>query len=212
MKMNKKLLAVMMSIVVVGTTFVGCGNKENADTNSTVTEQPSDQTEDAPATPEEPVVEEESVEEEVVEDNVGTEEGAEGEEYVEADPTPSQELVYVVTDGIELPPSTQMPAEMFADTYGIDTSILDSYYVQMPMMNVHANEIAVFEVKDEADIEAVKAGIEKRQDSLEQQWASYLPEQLELVKNYKVEVKGNRVIFVVSDVADQIIEKFKAAE
>ena len=49
-------------------------------------------------------------------------------------------------------------------------------------------------------------------ESIEAQWASYLPQQYDLVQNYKVEVKDNKVIFVISEVADQIIEKFNAAQ
>lgn len=186
MKMNKKLLAIMTSLTIMGTILVGCGNQSEE-----VTEKPS-------------------VEETITEDAT-TEAPAENEEAVgEADPTVAQESFFVVTDGIELPKSSEMPTEMFADTYGIDTNLLESYYVSMPMMNVHATEIAIFELKDENSVDAVMAGIEKRQKGLEEQWASYLPEQLELVQNYKTAVKGNKVIFVVSAANDQIIEKFNA--
>lgn len=194
MKMNKKLLAIMTSLTIMGTILVGCGNQSQEVTETPVVEETV--TEEAPETtetPEEPVAPETTENEGVV---------------GEVDPTAAQELFFVVTDGIELPMSNQMPAEMFADTYGIDTSLLESCYVAMPMMNVHATEIAIFELKDESSQDAVMAGIEKRQKALEDQWASYLPEQLELVKNYKTAVKGNKVIFVVSESSDQIIEKF----
>lgn len=199
MKINKKLLALMMTFVIGGTVLTGCGQKtQNEDTN--VEQSVENNTEDNA----------EVSEEEVVDEN--TEEGVEqntDQSFSAEDPTVSKETFFVVTDGLELPATIDMPEEMFADTYGIDTGLLESYSVNMPMMNVTATEIAVFEVKDEANIDAIKAGIEKRQKALEEQWQSYLPEQLELVQNYKVAVKGNLVLFVISEHADQIVENFE---
>lgn len=200
MKINKKLLAVMMTVVIGGTILTGCGQKAD----------------DKPAT--EQGTTDESTDENVADDNTSdnatdsTDEVVDGTEdsFAEADPTVAQEKVFVITDGIELPASLNMPEEMFADSYGIDPELLESYYVQMPMMNVHATEIAVFEVKDEANIDAVKAGIEKRQEALEAQWSRYLPDQLELVQNAKTAVKGNLVLFVISEEADQIVANFEA--
>lgn len=114
----------------------------------------------------------------------------------------------VVTSDMELPSLLEMDSSFFADTYGIDTSILKSYKVQMPMMMVHASEIAIFELKDAGDASKVMTGINKRIEGLKAQWGSYLPDQLELVNNYKTATKGNYVIFVVSEYADTIISNF----
>lgn len=199
MKINKKLLALMMTFVIGGTVLTGCGQKTAATPEteqSTTTDSAEEQTT------------EEEVTEEQTEDQAEVVEGEES--FTEEDPTVAKETIFIITDGIEGPASMDMPEDMFADSYGIDTSLLESYCVQMPLMNVHANEVAVFEVKDEANIDAVKAGIEKRQAALEAQWSSYLPEQYELVKASQVAVKGNLVLYVVSSFADQIVEKFNA--
>ena len=144
--------------------------------------------------------------------SVQTETEAEVEEvYGEVDPSVAQEMLFVITDGIELPNRVNMDATMFKDTYGIASKYLSSYVVSTPITNVHATEIAVFEVVNETAREAVKTGIEKRVEALTKQWQTYLPEQYELVKNYKVVDKGNLVLFVISDQADSIISKFNAA-
>lgn len=207
MKMSKKVLSLLISGMIAGSLLVGCGSNEAANSSNTTTNSEVVVEDTQESTGE--VVEDTQVSQ----DAEGTEQTETVEdEYTNADPTPAQELFFVVTDGLELPKSMEMPADVFADSYGINTDLLDSYYVAMPMMNVTATEIAVFEVKDTASIEEVKAGIEKRQKALEAQWASYLPQQYDLVQNYKVEVKDNKVIFVISEVADQIIEKFNAAQ
>lgn len=195
MKINKKLLALMMTVVIGGAALTGCGQK--APTEDTNIEQGTENNTEAP---------DDNAADENTNENAGQNTD---QSFTEEDPTVSKETFFVVTDGIELPATIDMPPEMFADTYGIDTELLESYSVNMPMMNVTATEIAVFEVKDEASIDAVKAGIEKRQKALEEQWKSYLPEQLELVQNYKVAVKENLVLFVISENADKIVENFE---
>jgi len=200
MKINKKLLALMMTFVIGGAVLTGCGQKapneganveQGIDNNVEVTDD----------TTVEDSLEGENADENAVQNP--------DESFSAEDPSVSKEAFFVATDGVELPATVDMSAEMFADTYGIDTELLASYSVNMPMMNVHATEIAIFEVKDEASIDAVKAGIEKRQKALEEQWQSYLPAQFELVQNYKVAVKGNLVLFVISEHADQIVANFE---
>lgn len=196
MKINKKLLAIMMTLVIGSAALTGCGQKaENV--------QPS----------ESPIIEETvPTETPVVDENAPSVDENTGEVIGEVDPTPAQETYFVAVDGIEMPMGMAMDSTMFADTYGIDTNLLNSYYVQIPMMNVHATEVAVFELKDAKDADKVMAGIEKRQKALVDQWKSYLPDQLELVENYKTAQKDNMILFVISPEAEQIVAQFEAAQ
>lgn len=197
MKINKKLLAVMMTLVIGSAALTGCGQK------TTENVQPS----------ESPIIEETiPTETPVVDENGPSVDENTGEVIGEVDPTPAQETYFVAVDGIEMPMGMAMDSTMFADTYGIDTNLLNSYYVQIPMMNVHATEVAVFELKDAKDADKVMAGIEKRQQALVDQWKSYLPDQLELVENYKTAQKDNMILFVISSEADQIVAQFEAAQ
>ena len=124
--------------------------------------------------------------------------------------TASELMAKVLTGDVEMPGMMNMESAFFADTYGIDTSILKSYEVRMPMMMVHASEVAVFELNNASDASKVIAGIERRVESLKNQWQSYLPAQFELVQNYKTATKGNYVIFVISESADTVISNFNA--
>lgn len=104
---------------------------------------------------------------------------------------------------VELPSFGDMDGEVLSALYGIDSSDLVRYIGKIPMMNVQATEIFIAQVK-EGSMDAVKAGIEKRQADLAAQWSSYLPEQLELVENYKLVTNGDYVLFAISSEADQI--------
>lgn len=108
---------------------------------------------------------------------------------------------------LDLPSMMELDDATMSSLYGINTSDLVSYKCYMPMMAVHATEFFIAEVKD-GKMDAVKAGIAKRQADLEAQWSQYLPEQLELVKNYKLVTNGNYVLFAVSEYADQAVSAF----
>ena len=217
--MNRRFLTTMMAIALGSMVLVGCTtSKENVPANEEIETVVDDSTVDIEDETENEVeeieVDEEGVETEEEEESIEVDTEVDETEgvYGEVDPSVAQEMLYVITDGIELPARVNMDITMFKDTYGITTNHLSSYVVSTPMMNVHATEIAVFEVVDENGRKAVKEGIEKRVEALKAQWGNYLPEQYELVKNYKVVDNGNFVLFVISEQADVIINKFKTAD
>lgn len=230
--MNKKFLGLMMTVTLGSTVFTGCGTnkaenqvvqeveitEENKDTNEEVITEEIDEVISEEVSTEETVTDTEVTEEIIKADDVTQEEVSKEETIVEnaddyagIDPTAAQEMLFVVTDGIELPNRMNMEPDLFGSTYGIDSNVLSSYVVSAPVMNVHATEIAIFEVKDASGINAVKAGIEKRVSDLKTQWENYLPQQYDLVKNYKVVEEGNFILFVISEEADAIVSKFQSA-
>lgn len=97
--------------------------------------------------------------------------------------------------------------ETLLAVYGISTGDLESYLCKVPLMNVKATEYFIAEVKD-GKMDAVKACVQSRQASLDEQWRQYLPDQYELVKNYKLVTNGNYILFVVSEDADAAVTAF----
>lgn len=108
-----------------------------------------------------------------------------------------------IASEIELPSFGDMDSEILSALYGIDSANLVSYIGKIPLMNVQATEVFIAQVK-EGSMDAVKSGIEKRQADLVEQWSTYLPEQLELVQNYKLVTNGNYVLFAISYEAAQM--------
>lgn len=110
---------------------------------------------------------------------------------------------------LELPSMTELDDSLLSSLYGINASDLVSYKCFMPLMGVHATEFFVAEVKD-GKMDTVKAGVEKRQADLDTQWSQYLPEQYELVKNYKLVTNGNYILFAIGEQADQAVSIFNS--
>ena len=74
---------------------------------------------------------------------------------------------------------------------------------KMPMMNVQASMYLVIKAKDGA-VDSVKTKVENYGTAYEEQWATYLPAQYELVKQRKIGVKGNYVYLIVSENASDL--------
>ena len=107
----------------------------------------------------------------------------------------------------EMPALIDLDSDTLSAVYSISSSDLEAYICKMPMMATHATEFFIAKVKD-GKMDTVKAAVEKRQDDLEAQWSQYLPEQLELVKNYKLVTNGNYILFAVSDQVDSAVSAF----
>lgn len=115
-----------------------------------------------------------------------------------------------IEETVELPSMMELDDATLKDVYGIDAADLESYVARIPLMNVHATEFFIAKVK-EGKMDTVKEAITKRQADLVTVWERYLPDQYELVQNYKLETEGNYVLFCVSAQADEVVGLFQDA-
>ncbi|MCY1459685.1 hypothetical protein D9M71_771780 [compost metagenome] len=107
---------------------------------------------------------------------------------------------------IEQPKLEEMTADMVKQMYYIDPALLEQYTAMYPLMMVKSNELAIFKVKDAKDLAAVQDGVKKRAADIQKNFETYLPDQYENSKNYKLITKGNYVFFVIAEAAE--VEKF----
>ena len=195
----------MTTLAFVGLSLVGCGQRhtENKVEDAIAIEEGSEEN-----TNEQPIEEEATNQEEATDQDEEVVESVEEGYIGEKDPTPSDEVYFTVTNDLDEVLSMTADEAMLKDAYGIDEQVLSSYRVEMGMNRARVWELAVFEVKEDKDIDKVKEGIAKRQQDLEKQWESYLEDQYELVKKSQTIVKGNMILYVVSPDADQIVGQF----
>lgn len=105
---------------------------------------------------------------------------------------------------IELGMMAEFDDETLEMVYGIKADQVDAYYVSMAMMNVHCEEVAIFEVSNETQKEAVKTAIDNRLAALNATWEHYLADQYEKVKNATVLEDENTIILIVSGYNEEI--------
>ncbi|MCR8658723.1 DUF4358 domain-containing protein [Paenibacillus endoradicis] len=102
--------------------------------------------------------------------------------------------------------STQEEVKTF---YTLDVAKLEDYEIRVPLMNVQTNELAILKVKDAKDIAEVEAALKARAEVVQKQFETYLPDQYENAKNYKLITKGNYVMMVISDKADDLVKVYE---
>lgn len=201
MKLNKKALVTLIGgTALLSLALVGCNKTEKTPVTEPVEQTAPEETADKTVEGDEATTE--NNEDVVAED---------GLEVIEVDAvtTRSSDLYEKLINGLELPASMQLDENLLADAYGLKAEDVASNYVAIPVVNVHATEIGVFEVKD-GNVDAIQTAIDKRQADLEKTWETYLPDQLELVKNSKVVTKGDFMLYVISSNADDIVAKFES--
>ncbi len=120
----------------------------------------------------------------------------------------ANEMVDEMLAKVEQPMMMEVTGEQVQEVYNIDPEKLEDYAIRIPMMNVKTNEIAILKVKDAADVSAVEEALKQRAQTVQQQFETYLPDQYENAKNYKLVTKGNYVLFVISDQADELVAEY----
>ena len=120
----------------------------------------------------------------------------------------ANEMVDEMLAKVEQPMMMELTGEQVQEVYNIDPEKLADYAIRIPMMNVKSNEIAILKVKDAADVSAVEEALKQRAQTVQQQFETYLPDQYENAKNYKLVTKGNYVLFVISDQADELVTEY----
>lgn len=104
----------------------------------------------------------------------------------------------------EQPLSFKDVSEMFH----VSEDDIEDYEVRTPLTRVSASEIAMFKVKD-GHMEVLEKGIEAHVNYLKETWSDYLPEEYDIVLNYKTYQCGNYYFFVIAHDAEAIIQVIK---
>lgn len=115
------------------------------------------------------------------------------------------DVIVAVEEKVEFPASENYTdMARFEQEYYVNGADIEEFVVKKPKINVSASEVAIIKVKEAGKVEDVKASVEKHVKDLETQWEHYLPDQLELVKNAKINTFGNYVVLIISPDAEQV--------
>lgn len=101
--------------------------------------------------------------------------------------------------------------ESIATTLNIKKEQYEEILMEMPAIIVRSNMYVIVKPTD-GEKENVKEAIDTYMKTLEEQWATYLPEQYELVKNRLFEEYGGYLIYIVSSDNDTVLETIKKNE
>lgn len=117
--------------------------------------------------------------------------------------------------GISQAAGDLLDSEAFTDTltkcdndkalslYGLDASVLAEYEVYIGT-GATAEEIAIFRVKDNADLDTVKAACETRVSDQKTACENYLPDEMPKLDNPVLRTAGDYVVLCISNDNDKI--------
>ena len=106
---------------------------------------------------------------------------------------------------------TELSADRVNSYYDIDLKKLEDFSIYIEGSGGYADEVAIFKVKDNKDIEDIKASINDRIKNRLKDFDGYNSEELVKIKNNLVLVKGKYILFVISENNDKAKSTFNAA-
>lgn len=120
----------------------------------------------------------------------------------------ANEMADKMLEKVEQPSLMELEPDQIKDLYNLDPEKLEEYSIRIPMMNVKTNEIAILKVIDAKDVPDVESAIKQRAENVQKQFETYLPDQYENAKNYKLVTKGNYILLVISENADELLKVY----
>jgi len=114
-----------------------------------------------------------------------------------------------ITTDLQYPALANVEGERLNDVYGTDFSDLvsEGVYLQA-MMNVKATELVVVKLKSDKNYDAVVEAFDARAASIQKTFETYLQDQYEDAKNYKVVRNGKYVMLSISHDQDEVVKLF----
>lgn len=126
-----------------------------------------------------------------------------------ADP---QEVAQAVTDVIDMENMQLADNQMVKRFYGLDPADYEGCVLYYPNTNMMAEEVLIVKLKDISQQQTVSDAIAARLQTQKNTFEGYGVEQFDLLTNHAVvELRGNYVLFVVSDHAEAARKAFRGA-
>jgi hypothetical protein len=124
----------------------------------------------------------------------------------DADPNVVREAV---TARMDLTNVLEADNQMIRRLYGLDISAYESCILYYPATNMGAEELLIVKLADPEQGDTVRAAVEARLKTQKNTFDGYGVEQTDLLNNHAVvEVRGNYVLFVVGQTAEQVRQAF----
>ena len=117
----------------------------------------------------------------------------------------------IVENSINSDRMEESTGRFFKKYYGLNSEDFDGVLLYAPVSNMDAEEVLLVKCKTDEQAENLVDIIEERQQTKENTFAGYAPEQYDLCQNYILDQQGHYIIFIVSGDAETIDAAFKGS-
>lgn len=93
--------------------------------------------------------------------------------------------------------------------YGLNGMEYEGVLYYMSDFSLSAEEILLIKVKSEKQVQSVREAIVKRREERIEVFSGYAPEEVQLLEDSKILVRGKWIFYVVSPVADVYVSAFQ---
>lgn len=111
----------------------------------------------------------------------------------------AQELAESVEGKVSISDTSNLRDNLVEDSYGADLSFLEDFYVLKSSEGVTPDEIAVFKVKDTADLSKCTDAFKTRQEYQKTNFESYKPDQMYKFDNVYTGTFGVYAVMVIAE-------------
>ena len=123
-----------------------------------------------------------------------------------ADPV---QVAAAVTEQLDMTNMLEGDNKLIRRFYGLDPSAYEACILYYPTTNMMAEEVLIVKLKDVSQQETVRAAMEARIQTQKNTFEGYGVEQFQLLSsNAVIEVRGNYILFVVSETSAQALKAF----
>ena len=98
----------------------------------------------------------------------------------------------------------------FRKYYGLSAEDMEGFLIYLPASNMDASECLLVVMKDESQAEDVKKAMETRLENQKKVFESYGVDQMRLLNNAVICVKGRYGLFISSEKAEEVKKSFLA--
>ena len=114
-----------------------------------------------------------------------------------------------VTEQLDMTNMLEGDNKLIRRFYGLDPTAFDACILYYPTTNMMAEELLIVKLKDVSQQETVRAAMEARIQTQKNTFEGYGVEQFQLLSsNAVIEVRGNYILFVVSETSAQALKAF----
>ena len=113
-----------------------------------------------------------------------------------------------IIESIDISNMDMADEERLEKLYDIDIEFLQEFVLYVPKTNIEVNELFVLRAKDKDDIDDTKEKIENRIEEQSDNFRDYLPEEYYLIEKHVLKIKGNYILFAISEEAETIEDIF----
>lgn len=122
--------------------------------------------------------------------------------------TPFDRMEAIVTEAAEDKTMVKADGSVLRHYYGINASDYEGVLLLVKEGMMEVDELLLVKLKSPEQAETIEAAVEKRRGERKESFEGYGAEQTRLIEDSVTEIRGNYVLFVIGDNAQQIHKAF----